>query len=217
MINILQFRIDYRQLKLNLNYLSLPILFIAWSIFFQSIFSVCAEPITTVKENSSEIDRDYVFGTKGQGRWYIHGAAAANIDDRKASCFGLLGVGISQFFANGHSISAELNNLFFSQNEEDALGLNLAILLRWHFYRQHNFSIFFDGGAGILGTTNNVPIDGASFNFTPQVGGGASIKLKDEKRLLIGLRWHHISHANLFDNNPGRDSLMGYIGIDLSR
>jgi lipid A 3-O-deacylase len=182
-----------------------------------------ANPVKRERTNSqtplSEIDRSEqdFFGTKGQGRWYIQGAAAANIDDRKASRFGLLGVGISQFFANGHSISAELNNMFFSQNEEDALGLNLSILLRWHFYRQPNWSIYFDGGAGILGTTNNVPNDSASFNFTPQVGGGASIKLKDEKRLLIGLRWHHISHANLFENNPGRDSLMGYIGIDLPR
>jgi len=35
-------------------------------------------------------------------------------------------------------------------------------------------------------------------------------------RLFGGLRWHHLSNANLAgsNENPGRDSIMGYIGLD---
>ena len=89
--------------------------------------------------------------------------------------------------------------------------------MRWHFIRQSNWSLFVDGGAGILGTTNDVPSTGASFNFTPQVGGGTTIKLSEQRRVMLGLRWHHISHADLLGANPGRDSLLGYVGIRFPR
>jgi lipid A 3-O-deacylase len=35
----------------------------------------------------------------------------------------------------------------------------------------------------------------------------------NDVRLLVGARWHHISNANLYRDNPGRDSLMGYVGL----
>ncbi len=129
----------------------------------------------------------------------------------------MVGAGLSQFFINGHSFNLELNSIYFNQPGDDALGLNLALIMRWHFVRQQNWSLYIDGGAGILGTTNDVPTDAASFNFTPQVGGGATIELKDQKRFMLGLRWHHISHADLFENNPGRDSILGYVGLNFSR
>ncbi|MEL6788317.1 MAG: acyloxyacyl hydrolase, partial [Cyanobacteria bacterium J06607_15] len=88
---------------------------------------------------------------------------------------------------------------------------------RWHFLRRSNFSTFVDAGAGVMGTTSDVPSAGASFNFTPQAGAGVSFKLEDRRRLMLGLRWHHISHADLFGANPGRDSLMGYVGVKFPR
>lgn len=156
------------------------------------------------------------FGRAGLERWYIQGSAATTLDDDKARRFGLLGAGISHFFANGHSVNVELNGLAFDQTGEDAVGLNLAVLLRWHFYRQQDWSLYVDGGAGILGTTREVPSAGSHFNFTPQVGGGATVRIKGNRRLMVGLRWHHISNADIYDNNPGRDSLMGYVGLNWS-
>ena len=97
------------------------------------------------------------------------------------------------------------------------VGLNLALLMRWHFIRKRDWSTFVDAGAGVMGTTSDVPSRGASFNFTPQAGAGVSIQLKEQRRLLLGLRWHHISHADLFGANPGRDSIMGYVGINFPR
>lgn len=156
------------------------------------------------------------FGKRGTERWYIQGAGAVTIDndDDEGQKFGLVGGGLSYFFANGHSVNLELNTMAFDQAQEDALGLNLGIIFRWHLYRQENWSLYFDGGAGILGTTNQVPSAGSSFNFTPQVGIGGTINLNREQRLMMGIRWHHISNADLYENNPGRDSIMGYFGIN---
>lgn len=170
------------------------------------------EPIVAKTEEISES----VFGQKGQSHWYIQGSGATTFGSNGAA-FGLVGVGLSKFLFNGHSINLELNSLYFSQPDDDALGLNLNLLMRWHFIRQSNWSLFVDGGAGILGTTSDVPSAGASFNFTPQVGGGATIKLSEQQRLMLGLRWHHISHADLLGNNPGRDSIQGLVGIRFSR
>lgn len=184
---------------------------------------VNAAPVKQLETNSNRTEirakSEPIFGEKGQNHWYIQGAGATTLDNNEESPrqFGLLGAGISHFIFNRHSINLELNSLYFSQPGDDALGLNLALLMRWHFVRQSNWSLFVDGGAGIMGTTNDVPTTGASFNFTPQVGGGATIKLNQERRLMFGLRWHHISHADLLGANPGRDSLLGYVGIRFPR
>jgi lipid A 3-O-deacylase len=159
------------------------------------------------------------FGTKGQKYWYVQGAAATTLDREEAfpQRFVLAGAGLSKFLFDGHSINLELNSIYFSQPDDDALGLNLALLMRWHFLRKSNWSLFVDGGAGVMGTTSDVPSKGASFNFTPQAGAGVSIKLKEQRQLMLGLRWHHVSHADLFGANPGRDSLMGYVGVQFPR
>ena len=159
------------------------------------------------------------FGTKGQKHWYVQGAIATTLGREEAfpQRFGLAGAGLSKFIFEAHSINLELNTIYFSQPSDDALGLNLALLMRWHFLRKTNWSTFVDAGAGVMGTTSDVPSRGASFNFTPQAGLGFSFKLKDEQRLMLGLRWHHISHADLFGANPGRDSLMGHVGIKFPR
>ncbi len=172
-----------------------------------------------LENDEPSIDRENPdFGQKGSKRWYIQGAGATTVDnDDEVRRFLLGGAGISKFFANGHSINLELNGMSFFQTGDDAIGLNLAVLLRWHFYRRENWSVFVDGGAGVLGTTNNVPTRGSSFNFTPQLGGGTTIRLADDKRLILGIRWHHISNADLYQPNPGRDSVMGYVGLNLPR
>lgn len=171
-----------------------------------------SNPASDIAEPTEE-SRSEAFGTRGSDRWYIQAGAATTFDNE----FALAGAGISHFFAKGHSINAELNGMAFSQDGDDAVGANLNLLLRYHFVRQENWSLYIDGGAGILGTTDNVPSGGSSFNFTPQAGGGATIRLSDEERLMVGLRWHHISNANTFDSNPGRDSVMGYVGLNLPR
>jgi lipid A 3-O-deacylase len=178
-------------------------------------------PIQQEQGDSPNIDlpSPAAFGTKGQKYWSVQGAVATTLDREEAfpQRFVLAGAGLSKFLFDGHSINLELNSIYFSQPDDDALGLNLALLMRWHFLRKSNWSLFVDGGAGVMGTTSDVPSKGASFNFTPQAGAGVSIKLKEQRQLMLGLRWHHVSHADLFGANPGRDSLMGYVGVQFPR
>ena len=181
-----------------------------------------AAPIEENKADSLQMPTEAEstpFGTKGQKHWYVQGAIATTLGREEAfpQRFALAGAGLSKFIFEAHSINLELNTIYFSQPSDDALGLNLALLMRWHFLRKTNWSTFVDAGAGVMGTTSDVPSRGASFNFTPQAGAGFSIRLKEQQRLMLGLRWHHISHADLFGANPGRDSLMGYVGIKFPR
>ena len=61
------------------------------------------------------------------------------------------------------------------------------------------------------------PVEVLALTLPPQAGAGFSLKLNQERRLILGLRWHHISHADLFGANPGRDSIMGYVGLQFPR
>ena len=185
-------------------------------LVLSSTMNVLAEP--TAQE--IEIEESAIeFTDKGYKTWYLQGGAATTLDNQEPDPrrFGFVGVGISEFLFNRHSINFEFNTIYFDQPGENAVGFNLNLLMRWHFVKQENWTLFVDGGAGVMGTTNDVPRRAAGFNFTPQVGGGASIKLNEEQNLLFGLRWHHISHADTFGRNPGRDSLMGYVRLDIPR
>ncbi|QYU71035.1 acyloxyacyl hydrolase [Leptolyngbya sp. 15MV] len=114
---------------------------------------------------------------------------------------------------------AELNLWSFLQKGDDALGINPAFGLRWHFFNGPRWSWFADAGIGLLFSTGNVPDDGTSFNFTPRFGLGATWQMSPSApdRLQIGLRWHHVSNARINGDvrNPARDSLMIYAGVML--
>jgi hypothetical protein len=73
--------------------------------------------------------------------------------------------------------------------------------------------MFLEGGAGLLRTSQKVPSGGSRFNFTPQAGVGLTFDIGNNARWLIGAKWHHISNANMYDTNPGRDSIMYWTGI----
>jgi hypothetical protein len=66
----------------------------------------------------------------------------------------------------------------------------------------------------MLSTNNPVPSGGSQFNFTPQAGIGVTIDVGErDARLVLGLKWHHISNASLYRDNPGRDSVEIYAGL----
>jgi hypothetical protein len=52
-------------------------------------------------------------------------------------------------------------------------------------------------------------------NFTPQLGIGFTYAFNDESQLMAGVRWQHISNADVKgrENNPGYDGAMFYLGM----
>jgi opacity protein-like surface antigen len=169
------------------------------------------------------------FGEKDSWRWYLSGGWGKEIDSSHDE-FVIFGGGVSFFMVDNLSLNFELNGLYIDQenttglpDSHDAWGVNFNLLVRWHFLARESWSIYADGGVGVMGTTERVPgpdrdeSDGGTyFNFTPQAGFGASFEFADNTRLLAGLRWHHVSNARTSNNNPGRDSLMVYAGVSFA-
>jgi lipid A 3-O-deacylase len=153
------------------------------------------------------------FGSEGSMRWGLVGGWGI---DAKSSSNNEAAFGATweYFIVDGFAFAPELKLWGFFQDGGNAFGGSLDLLFAWHFVRQDTWSFFVDGGVGLLGSTKNVPIGGSEFNFTPQAGVGVTFDIGDNNRWVVGVRWHHISNAGLYSENPGRDSVYIYTGIN---
>jgi len=152
------------------------------------------------------------WGNKDTWRWNIQGGYGKDVKESD-NTVKTIGVEFEYFIENALSLDLGFFGMGVNQEGPDANGLNFTLQLRWHFIDKESWSMFMEGGAGLLRTTNHVPADGSSFNFTPQAGLGMSFDIGNHNRWLIGVKWHHISNANTYNTNPGRDSIMVWTGI----
>ncbi len=153
------------------------------------------------------------FGEQGSWRWNVQGGFGAEFEDTEKR-FGLGGLSFSYFVADDTSVDFEFNGLYFDQaTAENAGGFNLNVVLRRHVLARDDWSLFVDVGGGVMETSDAVPAGGSSFNFVAQAGGGISFDIGDQARLLMGVRWHHISNGRTFDTNPSQDSFYVYAGL----
>ncbi|MHC4947026.1 MAG: acyloxyacyl hydrolase [Planctomycetota bacterium] len=175
------------------------------------------EPVATVSPGALQDDEvprvtaaPLPFGVEGSRRWSIQGGYGDNLDDSE---FGQAGVGIEWFFRDNLSFNLDLLGFATSQPGDNGAGASLNLLFRWYFMEWETWSLFVDGGAGFLLTNDDVPTNGTSYNFTPQAGVGVSFDCFTDARGMVGVRWHHISNANIDDENPGRDSVYVWGGL----
>ena len=152
------------------------------------------------------------WGNKDSWRWNIQGGYGKDVKESDNNVK-TIGVEFEYFIEDALSLDLGFFGMGVNQEGQDANGLNFTLQLRWHFIDKESWSMFMEGGAGLLRTTNHVPADGSSFNFTPQAGLGMSFDIGNHNRWLIGVKWHHISNANTYNTNPGRDSIMVWTGI----
>jgi hypothetical protein len=152
------------------------------------------------------------WGKEDTWRWGINGGWAKDVKDSNNTLINL-GVEFEYFVDDNLSLDLGLYYMDVDQVGENTNGINFTLQLRWHFIAKESWSMFIEGGAGLLRTTNDVPSDGSSFNFTPQAGLGFTFDIGNNNRWIIGTRWHHISNANTYSSNPGRDSIMIWTGI----
>jgi lipid A 3-O-deacylase len=167
-----------------------------------------SQPALTLLQDNEQAPS--YFGQADAAYWL---AMAAVGSDLEADHFARAGMGVSYFMADDISIDFELNLGYYRSSSGNAMGGNFNILLRWHFWRAEDrrWTVYIDAGAGMLLTTDEVPGGGSKFNFTPQAGVGASWDIGDNRRLFVGARWHHVSNARIYDNNPGQDHGMLYV------
>jgi hypothetical protein len=77
---------------------------------------------------------------------------------------------------------------------------------------------FFTSGGGFVYFNHRMFGTAQQFNFTAQLGGGVQFFTHGRRSALdIGYKYHHISNANLGNQNPGLDSHMLFIGVSLFR
>ena len=166
---------------------------------------------TTPDDTPPEVAK---FGAEGSMRWTVLGGFGAQVvEPRNKEAF--LGLGLQYYIVDGFAFAPQVKMWGFFQSGEDAVGGSLDILFQWHIIRKETWSFFGDFGCGMLGTSENVPIGGSQFNFTPQAGVGFTFDIGNDRRAVVGVKWHHISNASLYRDNPGRDSILVYGGLNL--
>jgi hypothetical protein len=77
---------------------------------------------------------------------------------------------------------------------------------------------FLTSGGGFLYFNHRMFGTTQQFNFTAQLGGGVQLFTSNRRTALdLGYKYHHISNANLANQNPGLDSHMLFVGLSLFR
>ena len=152
------------------------------------------------------------FGAKGSWRWEVEGSWMNDFDSDNQ----LQGAWYASWFLiENFSFDFGPEVAWFSQGGGNTWGAGPAFMFRWHFLARETWSIYADAGVGMMFTGSNVPSAGSSVNFTPRIGVGASFEVASNARILTGIRWAHISNANVDDNNDGRNSIQLYAGLSL--
>ena len=125
-------------------------------------------------------------------------------------------VGVGYHVVDDLSINLEaLGGVVDVDHDDTGSMVELDFILRWHFAKGDDWSIYADVGAGIIYSSISVPRGGTNFNFSPQAGLGATFDLNEKAKLIVGLRYVHMSNARMkgVDNNPAWDGGMAYIGL----
>lgn len=171
-----------------------------------------AEPESDAARFGEAPERE-AYGDAGTDWLILGGAIGSNFDDATDLN---LHIGYSYFLARNIEVVGELGLWYFDHEEGDAVGLNPNIVFRWHIINEGNWSFFADAGIGLLFSTDDVPADGTSFNFTPRAGIGFTRRITEGGgRLEAGLRWHHVSNARITGetDNPGHDTPLLYAAV----
>jgi hypothetical protein len=75
---------------------------------------------------------------------------------------------------------------------------------------------FFTSGGGLL-YFNQPMFHATQLNFTAQVAVGLQVFTSKRHSVDFGYRYHHISNANLGNENPGMDSHLLFVGVSFTR
>jgi hypothetical protein len=87
-----------------------------------------------------------------------------------------------------------------------------------NFVHYRHVEPFLTSGGGFLYFNHRMFRTTQQFNFTAQLGGGVQLFNSSRRTAIdLGYKYHHISNANLANQNPGLDSHMLFVGLSLFR
>ncbi len=155
------------------------------------------------------------------GRWVVNFYGSGTWADDAGDFYqGHVGVGfhvVNNLSINLELVAGETDSDQEEFGAEDGWNAGFDLLLRWHFFRNDAWSIYVEGGAGMIWFDDAFPAGGTHQNFTPQLGVGITYQINEHLMLMAGGRWHHVSNARKsgIDRNPGFDGGMIYLGVML--
>ena len=171
------------------------------------------DPAVEMPVDPARPARGRPYASQGSTAWWIEGSLSSNFDEGTALMGGL---GVEWYPVDGFSIGLRGDAIGVSLKDTDeTFGAGISILLRWHVLNREGWSLYFDGGCGVAWFTDPVPAGAAQLDFTPELGIGCSFEIREDVRLLTGLRWFHISNGQTARSNPGVDMLSAYLGITM--
>lgn len=161
-----------------------------------------------------------------EGSWVFQAYGLATVSGSNGDIYsGKIGGGY-HFLTDGFSFNVELTGAFMSADDRppsaggtltgyDSGAGGLDLVLRYHFLRRQDFSIYVELGGGFLISEFEFPANGTHFNFTPTAGMGFTYRVYENVRLMAGARWYHLSNAGIDgdDRNPSVDAAAVYAGI----
>jgi lipid A 3-O-deacylase len=145
-----------------------------------------------------------VSGTTSDTQLWLTGARLGKIltDD--------MGQGI---FRGRLEYTVEAIPVFFVFQDSTVYGFDVTpVLLKWNFTAANRWVPFFEAGAGMLLTSDDVPEKTFPFNFTPQAGFGFYIMTGQKQAFTLTLKYMHISNGGLDKPNPGINSVQMFVG-----
>jgi hypothetical protein len=168
---------------------------------------------------TSALDRADEPSNFAQGSWVLstYGSYTRNFTGERAKMAGAT-IGIGYFVWDNVSLNAEFSGYHNDQDGPDSTISDLGILLRHHLFHRGRFSFFADVGAGLSYADHPTPPGGTYFNFTEEVGLGASFQIRGNLHVIGGVRYFHLSNARIEgpDRNPSINATQGYVGLMLS-
>jgi lipid A 3-O-deacylase len=117
------------------------------------------------------------------------------------------------FFRGRLEYAVEAIPAFFVFQDSTVYGFDVTpILLKWNFTSADRWLPYFEAGAGMLLTADDVPERTFPFNFTPQAGFGFHIMTGQKQAFTLTLKYMHISNGGLDRPNPGINSVQMFVG-----
>jgi hypothetical protein len=123
--------------------------------------------------------------------------------------------GIAWYFVNDISFGVLLTGAYADQPGPDAYGIGGNLQFRGHFLDEQKWTMFWDLEMGLMNFSRHVPPKGTDFNYVVHTGIGATIRVTPRVDLVGGVRYLHVSNANVNGSarNPSINGPEGYLGL----
>jgi hypothetical protein len=124
-------------------------------------------------------------------------------------------VGAGYYVFDNVSLGAEVSAYGAWQKPSDAFAYGMAGVLRHHFLTFDRGTLFADVAFGPVEGTRRIPSAGTYFNFITRTGIGTTIQLRDNLYFLGGVRYLHLSNAQIEGKkrNPSINGIEGVVGL----